>query len=44
VPRRSFQGRAVRRRARSGVYYGPVYFRKETEPYMAIALRARAAA
>ena len=24
----------------SGVYYGPVYFRKETEPYMAIALRA----
>jgi signal transduction histidine kinase len=22
----------------SGVYYGPVYFRKETEPYMAIAL------
>src|SRR5688572_9503014 len=23
----------------SGVYYGPVYFRKETEPYMAIALR-----
>ena len=24
----------------AGVYYGPVYFRKETEPYMAIALRA----
>ena len=24
----------------SGVYYGPVYFRKETEPYMAIALKA----
>jgi signal transduction histidine kinase len=24
----------------SGVYYGPVYFRKETEPYMAIALRS----
>ena len=23
-----------------GVYYGPVYFRKETEPYMAIALKA----
>ena len=24
----------------AGVYYGPVYFRKETEPYMAIALKA----
>ena len=30
--------------ARSGgIYFGPVYFRKETEPYMAIALRAERA-
>jgi signal transduction histidine kinase len=29
------------RASASGVYYGPVYFRKETEPYMAIALHAR---
>ncbi len=30
--------------ARSGgTYFGPVYFRKETEPYMAIALRAERA-
>ena len=31
-------------RARAGnVYFGPVYFRKETEPYMAIAIRAERA-
>jgi class 3 adenylate cyclase/HAMP domain-containing protein/putative methionine-R-sulfoxide reductase with GAF domain len=32
---------SVRRAQQAGAYYGPVYFRKQSEPYMTLAVRGR---